>query len=74
MWNRLTGHCTMQKINLDQCFRDEKKRMLEEMNKGLTEERKREGEIIMKDFGRDVTFEEYLKQDQDYQNARKNKC
>jgi len=74
-WKKYTGGCNDIKVALDKCFKQEKKRLLDELNKDLPEKRKQQEEIVMKAFGKQMTFQEYLKQDKDYQSEmeRKNK-
>ena len=69
--------CNEVKVNLDQCFREEKQRMLAEMNKDLDERRREEEAQAAISTGKNITFREYLAKDKDYQkdieNIRKSK-
>lgn len=74
-WKKYTGGCNDIKVSLDQCLKYEKKRLLDEMNKDLPEQRNQLEEVIKKAFGKQMTFQEYLKQDKEYQAelVKKNK-
>lgn len=66
-WKKYTGGCNEIKVSLDQCLKYEKKRLLDEMNKDLPEQRTQQEEVIKKAFGKQLTFQEYLKQDKEFQ-------
>lgn len=52
---------------MDQCFKHEKQRLLQEQNKDLPQQKLQEQEMIQIAFGKTQTFQEYLQQDKDYQ-------
>jgi hypothetical protein len=52
---------------MDQCFREEKRRMLADMNKDFQERRLKEDEQAAKSTGKNMSFNEYLKNDKEYQ-------
>jgi COX assembly protein 2 len=62
----LIGACNDTKFALDRCFRDEKKRLLTEMNRELPERQVRQDEIVKHAFGQEMTFSEYLQRDAAY--------
>ena len=72
-WKKYTGGCNHLKVALDKCFKREKERLLNEMNKDLNERKQREQEIIAEAFGKTQTFAEYLEQDKEYQSELKKK-
>ena len=59
--------CNQVKINLDKCFKAEKERMLVEMNKDLDEKRREEEAQAAISTGKNMTFQQYLAQDKEYQ-------
>lgn len=59
--------CNELKLKLDSCFRVEKVKLLNEMNKDMHEKRKREEEAWAEAYGHKLSFDEYLKQDKSYQ-------
>lgn len=59
--------CNDIKSRLDQCFREEKDRILAEMNKDFEQRRLEEDEQAAISTGKNVTFQEYLKGDKEYQ-------
>lgn len=65
-WKKFTGSCNNAKLELDNCFKAEKKRLLDEMNKDLSERKKIHEEMVKMAFGKSMTFTEYLKQDKEY--------
>jgi COX assembly mitochondrial protein 2 len=64
---KYTGGCNEIKVRLDKCLKEEKKRLLAEMDKDLPERRARQEDIIKTAFGKKETFSEYLQKDKDYQ-------
>ena len=62
--------CNKVKFLLDQCLKEEKKRLLVDMNKDYDAKRAAEDDVFQKAMGKEMSFEEYLKQDKDYQAAR----
>lgn len=72
-WQKYTGGCNTLKVALDECFRKEKERFLNELNADLKEKKLVEEEMIKQAFGKTQTFQEYLQQDKDYQRARNGK-
>mmetsp|Transcript_25474 Transcript_25474/g.55119 ORF Transcript_25474/g.55119 Transcript_25474/m.55119 type:complete len:111 (+) Transcript_25474:104-436(+) len=62
--------CNELKYAMDQCLREEKKRMLVDMNKDFEAKRQREEDAFRDAIGQELTFEEYLKQDAEYQKAK----
>ncbi|GKZ01502.1 hypothetical protein MPSEU_001100800 [Mayamaea pseudoterrestris] len=61
------GGCNGIKVRLDCCLKEEKKRLLGEMDKDFPARRARQEDIIKTAFEKKETFAEYLKQDKDYQ-------
>ena len=60
--------CNEVKSKLDKCFRDEKSKMLNEMNKDLEEKRREEYEQAALAFNKTgVTFRDFLENDPTYQ-------
>jgi COX assembly protein 2 len=72
-FKKFTGGCNDFKVNLDKCLKKEKKRILDELNVGLSESKTKEAELIKEAFGKKLTFHEYLKTDKDYQRELKKK-
>ena len=70
-WKKFTGGCNTIKYDLDVCFKAEKKRLLDEMNHDLVERKQRHEEVIKQAFGKSMTFTEYLQQDKEYRQAKK---
>ncbi|KAL9186988.1 hypothetical protein ACHAXT_010708 [Thalassiosira profunda] len=62
--------CNEVKFALDQCLKEEKQRLLKEMNKDAEAKRVAEEKAYQKALGKDVSFEEYLKQDKEWNRAR----
>ena len=62
------GGCNEIKVSLDRCLKEEKKRLLSEMDKDLPERRARQEDIIKTAFGKKETFSEYLQKDKEYQH------
>jgi COX assembly mitochondrial protein 2 len=65
-FSKWLGRCNDIKLALDKCFRDEKDRLLAELNREMPERRMRQEEIVKRAFGREQTFSEYLQQDRGY--------
>jgi hypothetical protein len=61
------------KIALDQCFKEEKKLLLVDLNAKVPEYRANQELLIKEAFGKDMTFQEYLSQDKDYQEELRKK-
>jgi COX assembly protein 2 len=58
--------CNEVKTKLDKCFKAEKLRMLEEMNKDLDQRRREEDAQAAMAFGKKESFHEFLAKDQTY--------
>mmetsp|Transcript_28047 Transcript_28047/g.60251 ORF Transcript_28047/g.60251 Transcript_28047/m.60251 type:complete len:120 (+) Transcript_28047:230-589(+) len=68
--------CNEVKFALDRCLKEEKLKLLEVINKDVATRRALEGDVYQKAMGKEVSFEDYLKQDKDFNNAmeeRRNK-
>mmetsp|Transcript_11200 Transcript_11200/g.23613 ORF Transcript_11200/g.23613 Transcript_11200/m.23613 type:complete len:108 (-) Transcript_11200:515-838(-) len=61
--------CNDVKFQLDKCLKEEKLRLLDQMNKDVEKRRQLEEDAYQKALGKDVSFEEYLKGDREYQRA-----
>ena len=61
--------CNNVKIELDRCLKEEKLRLLEDMNKDAEAKRAAEEDVIQKALGKELSFEEYLKKDKDFNTA-----
>lgn len=61
--------CNNIKFTLDRCLKDEKVRLLDEMNKDVVAKRAAEEKAYQMATGKALSFEEYLKQDKDWNNA-----
>jgi COX assembly mitochondrial protein 2 len=72
-FKKFTGGCNDIKVALDQCFKREKKELLEQLNADVPENRLRQEDMIKEAFGKKMTFQEYLSQDRDYQEALRKK-
>lgn len=72
-WKKYTGACNSLKTALDQCLREEKNRIMIELNKDIVETKQKEQELIREAFGKKETFAEYLAKDRDYRKEMKNK-
>lgn len=68
-WKKFTGGCNDAKLALDRCFKEEKKELLAKLNADVPENRAMQEDIIKEAFGKKMTFQEYLSQDKDYQEA-----
>ena len=65
-WKKYIGGCNEMKTVLDNCLKAEKSRLLEEMNKNLTEHAVQREDIVKQAFGKSMTFTEFLDKDKDY--------
>jgi len=68
--------CNEVKFALDRCLKEEKQNLLTELNKDVEQKRKMEEDVYQKALGKDISFDEYLKNDKDYiraMNERNNK-
>jgi COX assembly protein 2 len=72
-FKKFTGGCNDFKVAMDKCLKKEKKRILDELNVDLSENKTKEAELIKEAFGKKETFREYLKKDPDYQRELKKK-
>jgi COX assembly protein 2 len=72
-FKKFTGGCNDFKVTMDKCLKKEKKRILDELNVGLSERKTEEAELIKEAFGKTQTFHEFLKTDKDYQRELKKK-
>ena len=73
-WSKkFTGGCNEIKVRLDNCLKEEKKRLLKEMNKELPARRARQEDIIKTAFGKKETFAEFLEKDEEYQRELQKK-
>ena len=72
-WKKFTGGCNSIKVALDECLKYEKERLMEDLNKDLKERRLKEEDMIKDAFDKDMTFQEYLQRDKDYQKAMEKK-
>lgn len=64
------------KFALDRCLKEEKQNLLKVLNKDVEQKRQMEEDAYQQALGKDISFEEYLKQDKDYiraMNERNNK-
>lgn len=59
--------CNELKHRLDDCFKEEKQRILLDMNKDFIERRREEDAEAAISTGRNISFQEYLKKDKEYQ-------
>ena len=59
--------CNELKYRMDQCFKEEKERILKELNKDIVERRAEEEAQAAISTGTNMTFEQYLKKDKSYQ-------
>jgi len=64
--------CNELKFALDVCFKKEKKALLDEINMDFDVKRRGEDEAFQEAIGRSVSFEDYLRQDKEYQDALHN--
>ena len=61
--------CNEVKYALDRCLKEEKARLLVELNKDMEAKRAAEEDAYQKAMGKDVSWEEYLKRDKDFNKA-----
>ena len=61
--------CNEIKFTLDKCLKEEKQRLLAEMNKDVEEKRAAEEVEIQRGLGKELSFEDYLKKDKDFNKA-----
>lgn len=61
--------CNDVKFALDKCLREEKERLLLVMNKDMAAKRAAEENAYQKALGKGISFEDYLKQDKDFNKA-----
>ena len=59
--------CNELKFRLDQCFKEEKERMLQEMNKDIVSRRAEEEAQAALSTGKNMTFQQFLAKDKAYQ-------
>jgi len=69
-WYKYMGACNEWKTKMDQCLREEKQRLLDELKAELPERKQRQEEIVKKAFGKEITFSEYLEKDKEYRAAK----
>lgn len=61
--------CNEVKFALDRCLKEEKLRLLEELNRGAEARRKAEEDAMQAALGKQESWEEYLKRDKDFNKA-----
>eukprot|EP00984_Skeletonema_dohrnii_P015139 scaffold6485_cov116-Skeletonema_dohrnii-CCMP3373.AAC.9 len=61
--------CNNVKFALDQCLKKEKQNLLVELNKDAAEKRAAEEDAYQKALGKEMSFEDYLKKDKDFNKA-----
>ncbi len=61
--------CNNVKFALDQCLKKEKQNLLRELNKDAAAKRAAEEDAYQKALGKEMSFEDYLKKDKDYNKA-----
>mmetsp|Transcript_18196 Transcript_18196/g.39327 ORF Transcript_18196/g.39327 Transcript_18196/m.39327 type:complete len:103 (-) Transcript_18196:214-522(-) len=61
--------CNEVKFALDKCLKVEKIKLLEEMNKDYEAKRSAEEDVFQMALGKDISFEDYLKKDKDFNKA-----
>ncbi len=61
--------CNDVKFALDQCLKKEKQNLLRELNKDAAAKRAAEEDAYQKALGKEMSFEDYLKKDKDYNKA-----
>lgn len=64
--------CNEIKFNLDRCFKEEKERMLKDLNKDIVSRRAEEEAQAALSTGTNMTFEQYLAKDKQYQKEMEN--
>lgn len=72
-WKKFSGGCNAIKRALDNCFKVEKERLLQDLTRDLPEQRRHAEDIIQQAFGKKETFQEYLQRDAEYQKAVRDK-
>jgi COX assembly protein 2 len=65
--------CNEVKFALDRCLKEEKQNLLKVLNKDIEQKRQMEENAYQQALGKDISFEEYLKQDKDYIRATNEK-
>jgi COX assembly protein 2 len=65
--------CNQAKRDLDNCFKEEKQRMLKDLTKDFEEVRSKEDTLMKEALGQTMSFEEYLAKDKNYQKAKAEK-
>eukprot|EP00566_Odontella_aurita_P025850 CAMPEP_0113538596 /NCGR_PEP_ID=MMETSP0015_2-20120614/7454_1 /TAXON_ID=2838 /ORGANISM="Odontella" /LENGTH=115 /DNA_ID=CAMNT_0000438189 /DNA_START=319 /DNA_END=666 /DNA_ORIENTATION=+ /assembly_acc=CAM_ASM_000160 len=63
--------CNEIKFAMDRCLKNEKRRLLVDMNRGFEEKRQREEDAYRDAMGQELTFDEYLRKDPEYLKAAK---
>lgn len=71
-YKKFYGACNAHKRALDQCFKQEKERLLTLMNQNFSHERQEHETLIQQGFGKTETFAQYLAKDKEYQQAKNN--
>ncbi|KAL3800034.1 hypothetical protein ACHAW5_003682 [Stephanodiscus triporus] len=61
--------CNEVKYALDRCLREEKLRLLEVLNRDAGEKRAAEEDVYRMALGKDISFEDYLNTDKDFNKA-----
>ena len=61
--------CNGIKFALDECLKNEKRLLLEEMNANVEVHRGAEEDVYRKAMGKEGSFEDYLKRDKDFNEA-----
>ena len=65
--------CNDIKFALDKCLKEEKARLLEVMNRDYEAKRAAEEDVYQMALGRELSFEDYLKQDKDFNKAMRDR-
>lgn len=61
--------CNDVKFALDRCLKKEKEKLLAELNKDVEAKRAEEEDVFQMAVGRNISFEDYLKSDKDFNKA-----
>lgn len=61
------------KFALDRCLKEEKQNLLKVLNKDVEQKRQIEENAYQQALGKDISFDEYLRQDKDYIRATNRK-
>lgn len=61
--------CNEVKYALDQCLKKEKQNLLAVLNKDVAAKRKAEEDVFQMALGKEMSFEDYLKKDKDFNKA-----